>query len=104
MRKEKTHINIDVFGHVNFGKSTPTSHLIDRLGSIESVLYYCTIIDALDHRDIFKNMITGTSLANSVVMIIDSPTGGFDQVGISKDRQTKEHALLVFTLAVKQII
>ncbi|GLJ06298.1 hypothetical protein SUGI_0035670 [Cryptomeria japonica] len=30
MGKEKTHINIIFFGHVDFGKSTTTGHLIDK--------------------------------------------------------------------------
>ncbi|KAK1378738.1 Tr-type G domain-containing protein [Heracleum sosnowskyi] len=48
-------------------------------------------------------MITGTSQADCVVLIIDSTTGGFE-AGISKDGQTREHALLAFTLGVKQMI
>ncbi|KAL8507086.1 hypothetical protein ACS0TY_017830 [Phlomoides rotata] len=42
-------------------------------------------------------MITGTSQADCAVLIIDSTTGGFE-AGISKDGQTREHALLAFTL------
>ena len=48
-------------------------------------------------------MITGTSKADCAVLIIDSTTGGFE-AGISKDGQTREHALLAFTLGVKQMI
>jgi len=48
-------------------------------------------------------MITGTSQADCAVLIIDSTTGGFE-AGISKDGQTREHALLAFTLGVKQMI
>ncbi|CAD7670608.1 unnamed protein product [Nyctereutes procyonoides] len=51
--------------------------------------YYVTIIDAPGHRDFIKNMITGTSQADS---------------GISKNGQTREHALLAYTLGVKQLI
>ncbi|KAI3834433.1 hypothetical protein MKX03_032544 [Papaver bracteatum] len=60
-------------------------------------------IDAPGHRDFIKNMITGTSQADCAVLIIDSTTGGFE-AGISKDGQTREHALLAFTLGVKQMI
>ncbi|CAL9127099.1 unnamed protein product, partial [Musa acuminata var. zebrina] len=48
-------------------------------------------------------MITGTSQTDCAVLIIDSTTGGFE-AGISKDGQTREHALLAFTLGVKQMI
>ena len=35
MRKEKTHINIVVIGHVDSGKSTTTGHLIYKCGGID---------------------------------------------------------------------
>merc|ERR1711871_1790301 len=65
--------------------------------------YYVTIIDAPGHRDFFKNMITGTSQADCGVLIIASGTGEFE-AGISKNGQTREHALLAYTLGVKQLI
>jgi elongation factor 1-alpha len=65
--------------------------------------YDFTIIDAPGHRDFIKNMITGTSQADVAVLMIDSTTGGFE-AGISKDGQTREHALLAQTLGVRQMI
>merc|ERR1711998_415202 len=41
--------------------------------------------------------------ADAAVLCIDSSQGGFE-AGISKDGQTREHALLAFTLGVKQMI
>ncbi|GJW46205.1 elongation factor 1-alpha [Tanacetum coccineum] len=73
------------------------------LWKFETTKYYFTVIDAPGHRDFIKNMITGTSQADCAVLIIDSTTGGFE-AGISKDGQTREHALLAFTLGVKQMI
>ena len=35
MKKEKTHINIVVVGHVNSGKSTTTGHLIYKCGGMD---------------------------------------------------------------------
>jgi len=48
-------------------------------------------------------MITGTSQADCAILIIAGGVGEFE-AGISKDGQTREHALLAFTLGVKQLI
>merc|ERR1711988_471462 len=72
------------------------------LWKFESPKYYFTIIDAPGHRDFIKNMITGTSQADLAVLIVASSTGEFE-AGISKDGQTREHALLAYTLGVKQM-
>merc|ERR1711865_121597 len=73
------------------------------LWKFETSKFYFTIIDAPGHRDFIKNMITGTSQADVAVLVIASPTGEFE-AGISKNGQTREHALLAFTLGVKQMI
>jgi elongation factor 1-alpha len=73
------------------------------LWKFETPKYYYTVIDAPGHRDFIKNMITGTSQADAAVLVIDSTVGGFE-AGISKDGQTREHALLAYTLGVKQMI
>jgi elongation factor 1-alpha len=48
-------------------------------------------------------MITGTSQADCAILIIAAGTGEFE-AGISKEGQTREHALLAFTMGVKQMI
>jgi len=73
------------------------------LWKFETPRYYVTIIDAPGHRDFIKNMITGTSQADCAVLMIASPQGEFE-AGISKNGQTREHALLAYTLGVKQMI
>jgi|EP00669_Euglena_mutabilis_P003923 elongation factor 1-alpha len=73
------------------------------LWKFETAKSVFTVIDAPGHRDFIKNMITGTSQADAAVLVIDSTTGGFE-AGISKDGQTREHALLAYTLGVKQMI
>merc|ERR1719369_263201 len=73
------------------------------LWKFETSKYYVTIIDAPGHRDFIKNMITGTSQADCAVLIVAGGVGEFE-AGISKNGQTREHALLAFTLGVKQLI
>jgi len=73
------------------------------LWKFETPKYYVTVVDAPGHRDFIKNMITGTSQADCAVLIVASGPGEFE-AGISKDGQTNEHALLAYTLGVKQLI
>lgn len=73
------------------------------LFQFETSKYHFTIIDAPGHKDFIKNMITGTSQADVGVLVIDGVSGGFE-AGISNDGSTKEHALLAYTLGVKQLI
>merc|ERR1712032_1343319 len=73
------------------------------LWKFESEASVFTIIDAPGHRDFIKNMITGTSQADVAILMIASPSGEFES-GWSKEGQTREHALLAFTMGVKQMI
>jgi elongation factor 1-alpha len=73
------------------------------LWKFETPKYYFTIIDAPGHRDFIKNMITGTSQADVAMLVVASGTGEFE-AGIAKNGQTREHALLAFTLGVRQLI
>jgi elongation factor 1-alpha len=73
------------------------------LWKFETAKYYITIIDAPGHRDFIKNMITGTSQADCAVLVVAAGVGEFE-AGISKNGQTREHALLAYTLGVKQLI
>lgn len=65
--------------------------------------YEFTIIDVPGHRDFIKNTITGTSQADVALLVIDASHGGFEE-GISRSGQSREHALLAYTLGVKQMI
>ncbi len=62
----------------------------------ETPKYYFTIIDAPGHRDFVKNMITGASQADAAVLIVSAKEG--------IQPQTKEHAWLLKTLGVNQLI
>jgi len=73
------------------------------LWKFETKKFYMTIIDAPGHRDFIKNMITGTSQADVAILIIPAATGEFE-AAYAKTGQLREHALLAFTLGVKQMI
>ncbi|TPP51633.1 translation elongation factor EF-1, subunit alpha [Leishmania donovani] len=134
MGKDKVHMNLVVVGHcggidkrtiekfekeaAEIGKASfKYAWVLDKLKAerergitidialwkFESPKSVFTIIDAPGHRDFIKNMITGTSQADAAILMIDSTHGGFE-AGISKDGQTREHALLAFTLGVKQMV
>ena len=72
------------------------------LSKLEKNKYYFATIDTAGHRDIIKNMITGTSQADVAVLVFGSVSGEFD-VDVSKNGQTREHILLSYTLGVKQM-
>ncbi|KRX00230.1 Translation protein, beta-barrel domain [Pseudocohnilembus persalinus] len=61
------------------------------------------LIDAPGHQNFVKNMITGTQQADLALLMVSAHKGEFES-GFSKDGQTKEHALLAYTLGVKKII
>lgn len=73
------------------------------LWKFETAKFHFTIIDAPGHRDFIKNMITGTSQADVAILVIPAKLGDFE-AGMSKEGQTREHALLAYTLGVKQMI
>lgn len=61
-----------------------------------------TLIDAPGHPAFTKNMITGTSQADIALLVV-AADGGFE-LGMAKDGQTREHALLAHTLGVSQVV
>jgi elongation factor 1-alpha len=73
------------------------------LWKFESQKYHFTIIDAPGHRDFIKNMITGTSQADVAILVIAGGAGEFE-AGFGKEGQTREHALLAYTMGIKQVI
>merc|ERR1711900_82390 len=69
-----------------------------------------TIIDAPGHRDFIKNMITGSSQADVALLMV--PADGNFVTSIAKGNlkagevqgQTRQHALLINLLGVKQLV
>lgn len=69
----------------------------------ESAKYFFTLIDAPGHRDFIKNMITGASEADCAILVISAKEGETD-TAIAPGGQAREHAFLLRTLGVGQII
>ena len=73
------------------------------LNKFNTKRYACTIIDAPGHRDFIKNMITGTAQADVAILVVSAAPKEFE-AGISAEGQTREHALLAYTLGIRQVI
>jgi len=69
----------------------------------ETKKYYWTLIDAPGHRDFVKNMITGASQADAAVLVISARLGETESA-LSDEGQAREHAFLLKTLGVNQIV
>ncbi len=69
----------------------------------ETQKYFYTLIDAPGHRDFIKNMITGASEADAAVLVVSAKTGEKD-TALGAGGQAREHAFLLKTLGVNQLV
>ncbi|KAG6496137.1 HBS1-like protein isoform X1 [Zingiber officinale] len=71
----------------------------------DSKKYHVVLLDSPGHKDLVPNMISGATQADAAVLVVDASTGSFeagmDGYGIG---QTREHAQLVRSFGVEQII
>ncbi|PAA61450.1 hypothetical protein BOX15_Mlig005762g3 [Macrostomum lignano] len=62
-----------------------------------------TVLDAPGHKSFVPNMIGGASQADLAILVISARKGEFE-TGFEKGGQTREHAMLVKTAGVRQLI
>lgn len=72
-------------------------------GYFETEKRRVTVLDAPGHKAFVPSMIGGATQADVCVLVISSRTGEFE-TGFEKGGQTREHAMLVRTCGVKQMI
>src|SRR4030065_2740658 len=69
----------------------------------ETNKFFFTLIDAPGHRDFIKNMITGASEADVAILVVSTKPGE-TEAATEPGGQAREHAFLLKTLGVNQMI
>ena len=65
--------------------------------------YEVSLIDTPGHEDFLKNMIAGTSQADAALLVVSADAAELE-AGLSEHGLTREHALLAYTVGIKQLI
>ncbi|KAJ7968820.1 Elongation factor 1-alpha [Quillaja saponaria] len=70
----------------------------------DSKRYRVVVLDSPGHKDFVPNMISGATQADAAILVIDASLGSFEAGIDSNKGQTREHAQLVRSFGVDQVI
>ncbi|XP_057812350.1 uncharacterized protein LOC131026496 isoform X5 [Salvia miltiorrhiza] len=66
--------------------------------------YHIVLLDSPGHRDFVPNMISGATQADAAILVVDASLGSFEAGIDATGGQTREHAQLIRSFGVDQII
>lgn len=66
--------------------------------------YHVVVLDSPGHKDFVPNMISGATQADAAVLVIDASLGAYETGMDSVGGQSREHAQLIRSFGVDQII
>ncbi|KAL0335851.1 UNVERIFIED_CONTAM: HBS1-like protein [Sesamum radiatum] len=66
--------------------------------------YHVVLLDSPGHRDFVPNMISGATQADAAILVVDASMGSFEAGIDATGGQTREHAQLIRSFGVDQII
>ena len=70
----------------------------------DSKRYHVVVLDSPGHKDFVPNMISGATQADAAILVIDASIGSFEAGMDGSKGQTREHAQLIRSFGVEQII
>lgn len=70
----------------------------------DSKKYHVVVLDSPGHKDFVPNMISGATQADAAILVIDASVGSFEAGMDIMKGQTREHAQLIRSFGVEQII
>ncbi|OVA18984.1 Elongation factor [Macleaya cordata] len=70
----------------------------------DSKKYHVVLLDSPGHKDFVPNMISGATQADAAILVIDASMGSFEAGIDANGGQTREHAQLIRSFGVDQVI